>query len=254
MKRTIAGKGLLVVLLVALVSCPALADRMFEDQFNSDLSAWNEFSGDFVIASRTGRGVLMNNQTSGYSGMYTTGFTPIDVSQGDLTVNLRTQWNAAGSTTNISQWSISSSGDQPKVAGELAYFLLYLRNDPGVSNLQVFAWTDSSGGTTQIVNAFGTTAFNGGMNNVNVNRYADSNSWWVHGSGNSPSIVILSATESTPVTGSRCNQFEIRDYAAGVSEPRYYDQMYIDGFPVPEPATLFVLGAGTLFLSLKRRR
>ena len=249
--NTIIGRCLLVVLLVAVLNSPLMADRMFEDNFNGDLSKWNVFDAGFVIASRTGRSVLMNSETSGYTGMYTpAGFTPIDVDEGTLAINFHMQWNGAGSVPNISRWTIGNSG-QPIVVGEIAYAQLNLRESPGQVLLEVFAYTDAAGSTASIVNATNTTLYNSSMRNVTLRRYVDGR-WELYASGATPATLV-SVYESTLATGSRLNSFDIRDWPAGTSEARYYNEMYIDGFPVPEPTTMLVLGAGALLLSVRKR-
>jgi len=254
MSRTVKAMSVVAMAAGVLSGLGARAALLFVDEFNSDLSAWTEFAGGGLeIGSKGGRTVVYNALPAvTESGMFRTDLPTIDVSQGNLDVTMRTEWNATGAQNTISRWSMNRTAAEPIVVGELAYFLLYLRNAPGQTELQVFAYADAGGGTTQIVNATATTAFNGNMNNVRVSR-TPAGDWGVFASGNSPSITVLTATESAVASGSRWNQFELRDYPNTIADAHWYDRMEISGdLLIPEPTSLALLALGAVGL-LRRR-
>ncbi len=179
-----------------------------ENFVNPTDTFWRFFAGSASFLSGTDQGRTVwysSDPTKQAVAQTTNGFSPIDVSKGELELRQGLRFTVSGG--DVSSFSLFKKSDQPIVVGEIASVQVYVRGY-GNSQLTVNRYIDTAGNTSASVNASFFQNF--GTSYVDVVVRRNRAGVWTLGREDT-GAVLLTATESTVATGSHLNAAEFRN-------------------------------------------
>lgn len=235
--------------------------------FSSDMESttgWSSILGSYTVAAEPFNGETGHyNSTAAVSERHGAFDTNVDITAvSDFTFSFRTMLHNQIAAVNeaVARVGLQEPGSAG-AAGQITNAWVTLRR---VGSIELTVQVgDGLGGTTTVVNtASAVDGVVGAGQGLSGYNYADwtvtrnaAGEWSVAAvNASGDTVVDFGATESTVATSSNLSRVWINDFAGqwnGAEASAYYSEVSVTSNPIPEPASLLLVGLGSVCM-LKR--